>query len=158
MNLSPFPRERGESNQPTAYPGWVEKKGRNRFQHLIESDSAAVYTCDATGTITYYNALAAELWGCKPDIGDTDRKFCGSHMLYRLDGSFMQHDQSPMADVLAGKASGIYDAEVYIERPDRSRVIVIVNIAPLIDDKGVIVGAVSSFRENPLRQQSNNGA
>lgn len=52
-----------------------------------------------------------------------------------------------MADVLAGKVSGIYDAEVHIERPDGSRVIVIVNIAPLIDDSGDIVGAVNSFYE-----------
>jgi PAS domain-containing protein len=117
MNLSPFPRERGESKSSTAYPEWLEKKGRDRFQDLIESDLAALYTCDATGMITYYNALAAELWGRKPEVGDTDERFCGSHMLYRVDGSFLPHDQSPMADVLAGKVSGIYDAEVHIEHP-----------------------------------------
>lgn len=103
--------------------------------------------------ITYYNALAADLWGRRPEIGDTHEKFCGSNMLYRLDGSFLPHDQCPMADVLAGKVSGIYDAEVHIERPDRSRVIVIVNIAPLVDDNVSIVGAVNSFRENPLRKR-----
>ena len=106
------------------------------------------------GVITYYNKLAADLWERSPEIGDTDEKFCGSHMLYRVDGSFMPHDQCPMADVLAGKVSGIYDAEVHIERPDRSRVIVIVNIAPLVDDSGAIVGAVNSFCENPLRKRS----
>jgi PAS domain-containing protein len=73
------------------------------WQDVIESDLAALYTCDATGMITYYNALAAELWGRKPEVGDTDERFCGSHMLYRVDGSFLPHDQSPMADVLAGK-------------------------------------------------------
>ena len=67
--------------------------------------------------------------------------------------SFMPHKQCPMADVLAGKVSGIYDAEVHIERADRSRVIVIVNIAPLVDDNGTIVGAVNSFCENPLRKR-----
>ena len=63
----------------------------------------------------------------------------------------MPHDQCPMADVLAGKVPGIYDAEVHIQRPDGSRVVVVVNIAPLIDDNGAIVGAVNSFHENPLR-------
>jgi hypothetical protein len=76
----------------------------------------------------------------------------------RVDGMFMPHDQSPMADVLAGKVSGIYDAEVHIERSDRSRVVVIMNIAPLIDGKRIIVGAAGSFCENPLRQRSNKGA
>lgn len=95
--------------------------------------------------INYFNSRAAELWGRSPEIGGTDERFCGSHMLYRTDGSFMPHDQCPMADVLAGKVAGIYDAEVHIERPDGSRVVVIVNIAPLIDDEGQIVGAVNSF-------------
>ena len=74
-------------------------------------------------------------------------------MFRRVDGSFMPHDQCPMAEVLAGKVPGIFDSEVQIERPDGSRVVVIVNIAPLIDDNGVIVGAVNSFRENPLRRK-----
>lgn len=102
--------------------------------------------------ITYYNNQAADLWGRKPALGDTDQRFCDSHMLYRVDGSFMPHDHCPMADVLAGKASGIYDAEVHVERPDGSRAIVIVNIAPLGDDNGVIVGAVNSFCEDLLRK------
>ena len=59
-----------------------------------------------------------------------------------------------MAEVLAGKVSGIYDAEAHVLRSDGTRVVVIVNIAPLIDDRGMIVGAVHSFRESPLRTRS----
>ena len=70
-------------------------------------------------------------------------------MLYRVNGSFMPHDQCPLADVLAGKVSGIYDAEVHIERPDRSRVIVIVNIAPLVDDEGASSGPSTAFAKIP---------
>ena len=124
----------------------------SRYQALVESENTAVYTCDAGGVITYYNNQAAVLWGRRPEIGDTDRRFCGSHMLYCMDGTFLPHDQCPMAEVLIGKASGVYDAEVHVQRPDGSRVVVIVNIAPLIDDNGVIVGAVNSFVENPLRK------
>ena len=71
-------------------------------------------------------------------------------MLYRVIGSFLPHDQCLMAAELAGNVTGIYDAEVQVERPDGSRVIVIVNIAPLVDDNGVIVGAVNSFRQKSL--------
>jgi PAS domain-containing protein len=132
----------------------LEQSPSSRYQSLRDSDSTGVYCCDATGMITYFNQQAADLWGRKPALGDTDERFCGSHMLYRVDGSFLPHDQCPMADVLAGKVPGIYDAEVHIERPDGSRVIVIVNIAPLIDDKGAVVGAVNSFCENPLRKRA----
>ena len=134
-----------------------ERSTVSRYQALSDSasDSIAVYCCDATGVITYYSSSAAELWGRKPAIGDTDQRFCGSHMLYRVDGSYMPHDQCPMAEVLAGKVTGVFDAEVQIERPDGSRIIAIVNIAPLIDENGVIVGAVNSFYEDPKRRAVN---
>lgn len=83
--------------------------------------------------------------GRKPAPGDTDERFCGSFKLYRPDGSYMPHEQCPMGDVLCGKMPGVHDAEVHIERPDGSRVIVIVNIAPLMDDQGEIRGAINCF-------------
>ena len=130
----------------TLFPKQRESMG-SRYQRLRDSDSTGVYCCDAKGVITYYNNQAADLWGRKPAIGDTDQRFCGSEMLYRVDGSYLPHDQCPMAEVLAGKVAGVHDAEVHIQRPDGSRIVVIVNIAPLVDDNGAIVGAVNSFCE-----------
>ena len=123
----------------------VEPNCNVRYQHLANEDTAAIYSCDPSGVIDYYNNRASELWGRSPAIGDTDERFCGSHMLYGSDGSYMPHEQCPMADVLSGKVSGVHDAEVQIERPDGSRIVVIVNIAPLIDDEGHVVGAINSF-------------
>lgn len=128
----------------------VEQRSAERYQALLDSERMGVYTCDASGVITYYNNQAAQLWGREPARGDTDEKFCGSHMMYRVDGSLLPHDQCPMAVVLAGKLSGVHDGEVHVERPDGTRIVVLVNIAPLIDDNGVIVGAVNSFCEDPL--------
>ncbi len=140
------------SRIPRAHPQ-VEEPAQSRFQRLANSGDTAIYSCSVSGVIEYYNNQAAELWGRKPAIGDTDEKFCGSAVLYRPDGSLLPHEQCPMADVLSGKVSGVYDAEVHIERPDGSRVIVDVNIAPLIDDTGEIVGAINSFFENRLPRQ-----
>lgn len=127
----------------------TQRSPASRFQAFADSasETVAVYSCNASGVITYYNGQAVSLWGRQPIVGDTDERFCGSHMLYRVDGSFVPHGQSPMADVLAGKVSGVFDAEVHIERPGGSRVIVTANIAPLIDDNGAIVGAINSFYE-----------
>jgi CRISPR/Cas system-associated endoribonuclease Cas2 len=50
-----------------------------------------------------------------------------------------------MGDVLTGKVPGVHDGEVHIERPDGSRVIVIVNIAPLKDERGEVIGAINCF-------------
>lgn len=133
----------------------LELLAESRYRSLLDSDSTGVYTCDSAGVITYYNDRAADLWGRRPAIGDTDESFCGSRIMYRVDGSFLPHDQSPMGDVLTGKVSGVFDGEVHVQRPDGSRVIAIVNIAPLVDDDGVIVGAVNSFCENALRRPVN---
>ena len=50
-----------------------------------------------------------------------------------------------MGDVLSGTLLEMHDAELHIERPDGLRVIVIVNIAPLTDNRGDITGAINCF-------------
>jgi PAS domain S-box-containing protein len=121
------------------------RESKDRYRTLFELAPIAVYSCHASGVIREYNQRAADLWGRKPEPGDTDERFCGSFKMYRPDGSFMPHEQCPMGDVLSGKVPGVHDGEVLIERPDGSRVIVIVNIAPLTDDRGEITGAINCF-------------
>jgi two-component sensor histidine kinase len=50
-----------------------------------------------------------------------------------------------MAEVLSGKISEARDAEVLIERPDGSRVTVVVNIRPLKNQHGEVTGAINCF-------------
>jgi PAS domain-containing protein len=128
--------------------------GSDRYQTLFDLAPVAVYSCDASGVIHDYNSRAAELWGRKPEVGDTDERFCGSFKMYRPDGSFMPHEQCPMGDVLAGRVPGIHDGEVHIERPDGSRVIVIVNIAPLRDERGEVIGAINCFYDVTERKKA----
>jgi PAS domain S-box-containing protein len=130
------------------------RENEERYRTLFSLAPVAVYSCDVSGVIREYNNRAAELWGRKPQLGDTDERFCGSFKMYRPDGSFMPHEQCPMGDVLTGKVSGTHDAEVHIERPDGSRVIVIVNIAPLKDDQGEITGAINCFYDVTERKRA----
>ena len=113
----------------------------------------AVYSIDASGVIQDFNRRAAELWGREPAFGDTDERFCGSFKMFRPDGSFMPHDQCPMAEVVSGKISAVHDAEVVIERPDGSRVTVLVNIRPLKNDRGEVTGAINCFYDITERKQ-----
>lgn len=129
-------------------------QNEERYRTLFDLAPVAVYSCDVSGVIRDYNHRASELWGRKPQLGDTDERFCGSFKLYRPDGSFMPHEQCPMGDVLTGKITGTHDAEVHIERPDGSRIIVIVNIAPLKDDRGEVTGAINCFYDVTERKQA----
>jgi PAS domain S-box-containing protein len=107
-----------------------------------------VYVCDQAGLIIRYNRAAAELWGCSPRLGDSSVRYCASYRLFRLDGSLVPHAKCPMADVLA-TGVGLRDQEIAIERPDGTRIVALVNIEPLSDGAGRIVGAVNVFRERP---------
>ena len=121
------------------------RESEDRFRALFELGPVAVYSCDVPGVIQNFNRRAAELWGRAPESGDTDERFCGSFKLFRPDGTFMPHELCPMAEVLSGKIPGARDAEVLIERPNGSRVTVVVNIRALKDERGEITGAINCF-------------
>jgi C4-dicarboxylate-specific signal transduction histidine kinase len=113
---------------------------------LIEILPAAVYVCDADGVVVAYNRRAGELWGRTPKPGDTDQKYCGSHKLFRPDGTYLPHAENPMEWVL--RTGGmVRDQEAIVERPDGSRVTVLVNISPLLDKDGALIGAVNCFQD-----------
>jgi PAS domain S-box-containing protein len=107
----------------------------------------AAYVIRADGVVVWYNARAAELWGRKPAIGDTDERFCGAHTLYRADGSHMAHCDTPVALALSTGAS-VHEEEVIIGRPDGSRVHVSVHIDPIRNPQdGQIIGVVNFFTD-----------
>jgi PAS domain S-box-containing protein len=119
------------------------RASNERFRTLFEMVPSAVYSCDARGVIQDFNPRATELWGRTPARGDNSERFCGSIRMFRPDGSFMPHDQCPMAWVVSGKMSEIVDEEVIVERPDGSRVTAVVNIRPLRNERGEVTGAIN---------------
>jgi PAS domain S-box-containing protein len=123
------------------------------FEHL----PFAVYVCDREGLVLRYNRRAAELWGRSPPLRDPDERFCGSHRMFRPDGSLLPHDQCPMADVLRTGVS-VRQQEVHIERPDGSRGIALVDIEAVKDSGGNIVGAVNCFQDITERKRGEEAA
>ena len=130
------------------------RENEERFRTLFELGPVAIYYCDASGVIQEFNRRAAELWERSPTPGETDERFCGSFKLFRPDGTFMPHEQCPMAEVISGKMSAARDAEVLIERPNGSRVTVIVNIRPLTNQRGEVTGAINCFYDITERKEA----
>jgi hypothetical protein len=58
----------------------------------------------------------------------------------------VRYRMTPMAEALRN-GTPARDQKVTIERPDGSRVNVLVNIDPLYDNDGVLVGAVNCFQD-----------
>ena len=119
---------------PLPWTGWFSRD-------LIENMPIAVYACDADGVLALYNKRAVELWGVTPTPGDTQQRFCGAHRLYRADGTFVPHHETPLADVLKNREAVAFEA--IVERPDGTQRYVSANVAPLFNDAGTFVGFVN---------------
>src|SRR6201993_373180 len=124
---------------------------------LFEQLPFAVYVCDRDGLVLRYNRRAAELWGRSPKLGDPNERFCGSYRMFRPDGSLLPHHQCPMADVLRTGVS-VRQQEVHIERPNGSRGIALVDIEPVKDSDGNIVGAINCFQDITERKNNEEAA
>lgn len=127
------------------------REGEQRSRELLGALSAAVYTTDAAGRITYYNEAAAELWGCRPELGKSE--FCGSWKLYWPDGRPMPHDECPLARALKEQRP-IRGAEVIAERPDGTRIPFIPYPTPLFDALGKLTGAVNMLVDISERKRA----
>ena len=116
------------------------RPGVTQLESLIQALPAAIYATDAAGRITFYNEAAAELWGCRPEIGQSE--FCGSWKLYWPDGRPMPHGQCPMALALKEQRE-VRGMEAVAERPDGTLVHFVPYPTPLYDVSGTLIGAVN---------------
>ncbi len=116
------------------------RESEGRFRHLILSLPVALYTTDTEGRITLFNEPAAQLWGRRPEIGETLRS--GSWRIYRPDGTPLDYDDSPMA-VSLRQNRPIRGEEIILERPDGTRTCVLPHLEPMRDAAGQPTGAVN---------------
>ena len=98
-------------------------------RELLDVLPAAIYTTDAAGRITYYNAAAVKLAGRRPEIGSDE--WCVTWRLYWPDGTPLPHDECPMAVV------------PFMPYP-----------TPLHDASGNVVGAVNMLVDLTERSQA----
>ena len=127
-----------------------QRASEARLHQILSLMPAAVYTCDASGRITFFNRRAMALWGREPEINAEDWKFCGSYKLFR-DGVLLRPDRVPMADALRERKS-FRNVEAVIERPDGSRSQVLISIDPVFDDDGRFNGAINVFQDTTDRK------
>src|SRR5262245_27276345 len=136
LGARPTTMPAGDAETQATSLGDVDGLGRE----AIEALPAAIYMTDAAGRLTFYNEAAAELWGCRPEVGES--KLCGSWKLYWPDGTPLPHDECPMALALRHRRP-IRGMEAVAERPDGTRIPFISYPTPLFDQSGRLTGAVN---------------
>ena len=131
-------RSFGDAVERAKYPPFGRRGAQ--LERLIQALPAAIYTTDADGRITFFNEAAAELWGCRPEIGKSE--FCGSWKLYWPNGTPLSHGECPMAIALKEQRV-VRGMEAVAERPDGTRVHFVPYPTPLYDEAGILIGAVN---------------
>lgn len=117
---------------------------------ILDMLPIATFICDLRGTILQYNRRAVEIWGHSPAPGQTHDQFSEGSRFYDLDGTPMT--RSLLSEVLA-QGIPVRDAERMVIRPDGSKVFLSVNIDPLRDSNGKLVGAVNCFLDITERKR-----
>jgi PAS domain S-box-containing protein len=96
--------------------------------------------------LVQFNRRAAELWGRTPAIGDSHCRFSGAFKAFACDGAEIAPDKSPMALVL-NSGEPVRDREIILERENGERLTVLVNVDPIFDEQGHLIGGVKCFHD-----------
>ncbi|HUL86815.1 MAG TPA: PAS domain S-box protein [Pseudolabrys sp.] len=118
---------------------------------ILELLPIATFICDAKGTILQYNRHAVAVWGAKPGPGQTHDQFRESMRFFELDGTPVA--RSMVSEVLE-TGEPVRDVERIVEHADGTRLVVSVNIDPLRNLKGELVGAVNCFLDVTDRKRA----
>lgn len=122
-----------------------------RYRQLVHALPAAIYTCDAEGRVTLFNHAAAELWGCKPELGKD--LWCGSWRIYEPDGQPLPVEECPMALTLL-RGQKVQSREIVVERPDGKRIHVLPHPNLIFDSTGQVIGAVNMLMDLTERKRA----
>lgn len=124
-----------------------ELKKHEALQNILaESIPVGVYSCDKDGYINFYNPVAVKLWGYTPDITNEKIRYCACKKIWLADGTLITPENSPMAEAVRnGKA--FRNIEAIIEKPDGTKFHASINIDPLFDKDGAIIGAVNVIQD-----------
>jgi PAS domain S-box-containing protein len=117
---------------------------------ILEMLPIATCVCDSAGRIVQYNQRAVELWGRAPEPGQTHDQFVAQCRFFGGEGEELPH--SKLAEVLkTGRA--VRDEEVTVVRTDGKDIAVLINIDPLVNPQGKMVGAISCFQDVTERKR-----
>jgi PAS domain S-box-containing protein len=123
------------------------RASEQRYRDLIGAIPAGVVACDAAGTVVFHNAYADRLCGGPPGAAPA----CWGPEACAANGHRLANFTAPLHEVLAG-GGPVVDRELSIQRPDGSRIEVLLNITPLRDHAGAVSGAVNIVQDITARK------
>jgi len=128
------------------------ERDRHRLEQLLKTVPGCVVQLDTDGRFVYANRRAEDVLGI--ELAEvTDRTYNDPAWNIRdLDGDPIPDDQLPFRRVL-DTGEPLYGAEHSIEWPDGTRKVLLVNGAPLFDERGDVESVVFSLTDITERRE-----
>ncbi|MGH2351483.1 MAG: ATP-binding protein [Chloroflexota bacterium] len=122
------------------------ESARMWLQTIFDQMTDGILVLDPQGRVLESNAAAARLFGGQVPAGATAAERRDRFDLRHPDGTVLLAAESPSAQALA-RGERITDVGIVVARPDGSQLELSVNAAPLRDDAGCLIGAVTVWRD-----------
>jgi PAS domain-containing protein len=116
------------------------REGESELHAVLATLPAPIYTTDAEGLVTFFNAACIGFAGRTPAVGKD--RWCVTWKLFTADGAPLAHEDCPMAVAVREKRQ-VRDVVALAERPDGTRVMFAPYPTPLHDIDGAFAGAVN---------------
>ncbi len=116
------------------------------YKTIVEEMDEGLYFVDMNRVITYWNKAAERITGFNAE--EVIGRPCHENILNHVDdqGRQLCHGMCPLAYTLLDTQHR--EADVFLHHKNGARVPVHIKISPIIDDKGVVIGALELFSDN----------
>lgn len=142
---APFLSALGVRELAALSPG-ARQEASGAAEPMLDLVPAAIFACDAEGSLLFFNRRAAELWRRTPQLRDAAENFTAGLSYLSSDGSAFTTDTLPFA-VTARQGRSYRGIQVIGVRPDGSRFAANLAVEPLRDPTGVLSGAIAVMLE-----------
>ena len=128
----------------------IENEGR--FRTLFNNWPVAMYFCDDKGKIKAHNRVAAEIWQKEPSFEQNIKDFRADLKYHTPDNTLIPFDQTYIVKVLNGVLPYARNKDFILERTDGTKLNIALNIAPIKNADGKIIGVISCFFDVTYRR------
>ncbi|MDQ1095902.1 MULTISPECIES: PAS domain-containing protein [Chryseobacterium] len=132
------------------------RKSQQRLEGILETMAEGVGVIDAAGRMVYANPMAQQILGlsesCIKERTYDDPRWQN----LRLDGSPLPSEEHPMS-IMMRTQRPVYDHEIAVQPPDRDRMYISINAAPIFDTEGNLTGGIGTFMDVTTRRMITQG-
>ncbi|WP_025144317.1 PAS domain-containing protein [Pedobacter jeongneungensis] len=144
-------RERERTIQEKTKLEETLRDSEQRLQGILETMAEGVGIIDITGQLVYANPMAQQILGLSLSEIE-DRTYDDPRWQnLRLDGTPLPQEEHPMS-VMMSTGRQVYDVEIGVQPPDRDRIYISINAAPIFDEQGNLTGGIGTFMDVTSRR------